>query len=109
MKAIGQRGAAAVEFAIVLPLLVILTFGIIEFGIYIYDKAMITNASREGARAGVVYRTDSGGTYSPLAAGEITTIVTNYLAGKLVTFGASTVTLVPPPSQGPCPAGLGDT
>jgi Flp pilus assembly protein TadG len=32
-----------------------LLFGIIEFGIILYDKAMITNASREGARAGIVY------------------------------------------------------
>ena len=45
-----QRGAAAVEFAIVLPLLLVFVFGIIEFGFLLYDKAVITNASREGAR-----------------------------------------------------------
>ena len=43
---IGQKGAAAVEFAIVMPLLVLLTFGIIEFSILFYNKAMVTNASR---------------------------------------------------------------
>ena len=52
---IGQKGAAAVEFAIVAPLLFILIFGMIEFGIILYDKAMITNASREGARYAILY------------------------------------------------------
>ena len=51
----SQKGTAAVEFAIVLPLLVLLLFGIIEFSTVYYDKAVITNASREGARAGIVY------------------------------------------------------
>ena len=51
----SQKGASAVEFAIVLPLVVLLLFGIIEFSILFYDKAVITNASREGARAGIVF------------------------------------------------------
>jgi Flp pilus assembly protein TadG len=51
----SQKGAAAVEFAIVLPLLVLLLFGIIEFSTVYYDQAVITNASREGARAGIVF------------------------------------------------------
>jgi Flp pilus assembly protein TadG len=49
-----EEGAAAVEFALVLPLLVIILFGIIEFGFALYNKEVITNASREGARAGIV-------------------------------------------------------
>ena len=50
---IGQKGVAAVEFAIVLPFLVLLVFGTIEFGLMFYNKQVITNASREGARAGI--------------------------------------------------------
>lgn len=50
----AERGVAAVEFAIVLPILLILVFGIVEFSSIIYNKALITNASREGARAGMV-------------------------------------------------------
>ncbi len=53
----SQRGSAAVEFALVLPVLIVLLFGIIEFGIILYNKAVITNASREGARYGIVFRT----------------------------------------------------
>lgn len=52
----AMRGVAAVEFALVLPLLIVLLLGIIDFGLMMYDKAMITNAAREGARAGIVLR-----------------------------------------------------
>ena len=51
----NQDGASAVEFAIVLPLFVVLIFGIIEFGVIMYNKAIITNASREGARFAILF------------------------------------------------------
>ena len=51
-----QRGAETVEFAIILPILLIILFGIMEYGIVLYDKAVITNASREGARSGIAYK-----------------------------------------------------
>ena len=77
-----QKGAEIVEFALVLPLLLLILFGIMEFGIVFFDKAIITNASREGARAGVVSR-------SPvLSTDDITTIVNNYSVG-LVSFSSS--------------------
>lgn len=46
----GERGAAAVEFAIVLPLLLIFVGGIVDFGRLFYAEIMVTNAAREGAR-----------------------------------------------------------
>ena len=51
-----QKGAVAVEFAFVLPLLVVLLVGIMEFGLILYNQQVITNACREGARAGIVAR-----------------------------------------------------
>lgn len=51
----NQKGATAVEFAIVLPLLLFILFGIIEFSLILYNKAMLTNACREGARATVLF------------------------------------------------------
>ena len=54
MRIKDQKGAAVVEFAIVLPLLLVILFGIIEFGLLMYNKHIITNASREGARYGIV-------------------------------------------------------
>jgi Flp pilus assembly protein TadG len=49
------EGAAAVEFAFILPLLVFLILGGMDFGDSFYIKHLITNASREGARYGANY------------------------------------------------------
>ena len=57
MKNKAQGGAAAVEFALVFPIFLVLVFAIIEFGAVFYNKTFITNASREAARAGVVLKT----------------------------------------------------
>lgn len=56
---IGQNGSAAVEFAIILPLLMILVFGIADVGIALHNSQVITNASREGARAGITRLTET--------------------------------------------------
>jgi Flp pilus assembly protein TadG len=88
----NQKGAATVEFAIILPLLLLLIFGMIEFSLLMYNKAMITNASREGARRGIVYRVDpTTFNYSPLTDTQIQDEVTKYLSNYLITF-SSTVT-----------------
>lgn len=50
----NELGATAVEFALLLPLLLSVLLGTMEFGTIFYDQLMLTNASREGARAGVV-------------------------------------------------------
>lgn len=50
----SECGASAVEFALLLPLLMMLVFGIVEFGLAMYRQAILTNASREGARLGIV-------------------------------------------------------
>ena len=87
----NQRGATAVEFAIVFPLLILLMFGIIEFSVILYDKAMITNASREGARAGIITRSPGR-----LTDAEIQAVVQYYCGLYLVSFksGAAPVTTV---------------
>ena len=52
----NNRGIAAVEFALVLPLLLALLFGIIEFGFIFKDQLAILQAAREGARIAAVGR-----------------------------------------------------
>lgn len=47
-------GSATVEFALIFPLFVLLLIGMIEFGLAIWRQEILTNASREGARAGIV-------------------------------------------------------
>ena len=49
-----EHGAAAVEFAIVLPVLVAIVFGIFEFGIAYNNYIALTHAAREGARLAAV-------------------------------------------------------
>jgi Flp pilus assembly protein TadG len=47
---IYDNGATAVEFAIILPLLLVLIFGLIDFGRMGFVQISVTAASREGAR-----------------------------------------------------------
>lgn len=100
-KITDQRGASAVEFAIIMPLLVVFVFGIVEFGIMYYDKAVITNACREGARAGILWgdpRPDEP---------EIRRVIYDYLAANpdgtepkmLISFAPDKVDLIPPPTE----------
>jgi len=86
-----QRGAVAIETALLLPILVVLLFGIIEFGIMLYNKAMVTNASREGARAGIVYDPDPNNPNGPRHPPDnvIVATINNYLQDHLISFGGS--------------------
>jgi Flp pilus assembly protein TadG len=53
----NQKGQAFVEFAIVLPILLLLVFGIIQFGILFNNYLTLTDAVRAGARQAAVSRT----------------------------------------------------
>lgn len=53
---VGRRGAASVEFALILPLLLGLLFGIVEFGLLFKDQLSIQQAAREGSRTAAVGR-----------------------------------------------------
>jgi Flp pilus assembly protein TadG len=50
----SESGAELVELAVVLPLLLILIAGIVDFGFLLQSFAVVTNAAREGARVGVL-------------------------------------------------------
>ena len=56
-----MSGQALAEMALILPILLLLVFGLIEFGTAWRDYQVITNAAREGARWSVVYRVDADG------------------------------------------------
>ena len=51
-----ERGQSMTEFAIVLPILVVLLFGIVQFGILFNNYVTLTDAARAGARAAAVSR-----------------------------------------------------
>lgn len=92
----NKRGTSVVEFAIILPVLMVIVFGIIEFGILFYNKAVITNASREGARFGIV-QANVRPTLS-----DITAVVNSYCSNNLL-FGSTTLPAVSAPDA-PCAA-----
>jgi len=95
----SRKGASAVEFALVLPILLLLFLGIIEFSFLLFNKAVITNAAREGARAGIVQRIPR------VPPTDIETAVDTYCFNHLITFGGPTTpTVETNPSTG-CPTG----
>ena len=51
-----ETGQSLVEFAMVLPLFLVLLFGLVDFGRAFYSWMVITNGAREGARAGAVQK-----------------------------------------------------
>lgn len=55
----NDRGAAAVEFALVVPILLTLVFGIVDFGLAINRYAVVNNAAREGVREASLGATES--------------------------------------------------
>lgn len=50
MRAVNERGAVAVEMALLLPILLLLVLGIMEFGRAYNAQVTLTNAAREGVR-----------------------------------------------------------
>jgi Flp pilus assembly protein TadG len=65
-----QRGNAVLDMALVLPILLALAFGTVEFGYYFYVKHNVQAAAREGARAAIV---------PSAVAGDVTTAVQNVM------------------------------
>ena len=55
------RGQAMVEFTLILPLLMLLIFGIYQFGQTYSDYIQVTNAARTGGRKALVSRSDASG------------------------------------------------
>ncbi len=53
-KIIEEKGTSSVEFALILPILILILFSILEFGIAYNNYLAITHAAREGARLAAV-------------------------------------------------------
>lgn len=59
------RAQDLVEFALIFPVMMLLLFGVIDFGRIFHVLIAVSNAAREGARYGVIYGIDrSGGVYT---------------------------------------------
>lgn len=77
----GRSGAAATEFALVLPIFLALLFGIIQFGSVLYLHNNMVNAARESVRRMSV---------AEMTGAEAQTYAQNYLAGWGLTFNITT-------------------
>lgn len=85
-----QAGTSVVEMAIVLPLLLLVVFAIGDFGIAYTRWNSLTNAVREGARAGVVFRAPCN---PATVEAEVQTTVSNFADSSGLEV-ASIVTMV---------------
>ena len=65
-----HRGQAIVEFALILPFLLVIVGGIVDWGLAFFVGQVIENASREGARVGAVIPPNAGA--PPADAGPVT-------------------------------------
>jgi Flp pilus assembly protein TadG len=81
----GERGAALLEAAITVPIILLIAVGIFEFGRAYQTWQVLTNAAREGARLAVI----NGSTDT-----DVVTRVRNYMsAGQLENAATATVTV----------------
>jgi len=83
-----QIGATAMEFALVLPLLLLATFGVLEFSMVMYDKVVITHAAREAVRAGVAL------TSPKMSNTDIAMVAQHYCGTRLLSMGPAQLTTV---------------
>jgi Flp pilus assembly protein TadG len=71
----SRQGAAAVEFAVMAPFLIMLVFGMLEVGRALMVQHLLTNAVRDGARSA---------TLEGITSSEVETQVASYLAASSV-------------------------
>lgn len=90
----SEKGASAVEFALLLPLLMLILFGIIEFALGLHRQAILTNASREGARLGIVQ------SVPPITTGAINARIDTYLTAAGISPGNVTRAITPGTTTG---------
>lgn len=96
-RVIFQKGVAAIEFAILLPVLLAILLGIINYGLLMFNQAVITNAAREGARWAAIHNSATVGgacansySASPTDACQA---AYSYATNNLFSFGAPVITV----------------
>lgn len=78
-KGPGERGGVAVELALALPLFLFIIAGVMDLGLLFWEKHVITNATREGARA-AAKATDTGTQLkAKLTQSQVKSVVQTYL------------------------------
>lgn len=96
-----DRGAVAVEFALILPIFLLLVYGGLAFGLAMSAKGVITEAAAEGARAAISAQLTSADNGSMCAAYERTALkqTQNALISAGVNASYATITTTPSTCQ----------
>ncbi len=81
----SQKGSVLIEFAFVLPVFLLILFGVIFFSVALYNKTVLTMATREGARTGVVYVAGTNANATRIS--NATTAATQLCQNNLISFG----------------------
>ncbi|MBC5811545.1 MAG: pilus assembly protein [Candidatus Eremiobacteraeota bacterium] len=81
MRRQGQRGSVLVEFALVIPVAILLLFGIIEMANAVFAYDLVTNAARLGARYAIVRGSDCSVSGCPATSASIQTYVQGLSSG----------------------------
>jgi Flp pilus assembly protein TadG len=92
----GERGASAVEFALVVPVLLLLVFGIAEFGRAYNTQAILSGAAREGVRSMALHNSPANAKIATKAAAPSLTLTDAQIT---VSPSTCTVTGLNPPVQ----------
>lgn len=92
----GEKGAAAVEFAIVVIVLLLIVAGIVEFGRAFWFYDALTKATRDGARYMSTVAKENMGTAAGNASNPPYNSTTNFLTVKSVVVNAATAARVSP-------------
>jgi hypothetical protein len=90
-----ESGVALVEMAIVIPFLLLLIFGMIDFGIFLYRDLQLTQGVREAGRQAAVAKFD-GGYAACTGAGSPTNKVVCAAKRRIGVSGAAVYVLAPP-------------
>ncbi len=74
-----QKGSIVIEMAIVLPLLLFFMGGIVDMGFLFWEKHVITNATREGARAAAKAMDTGTAVLAQMSQAQVRQVVQDYL------------------------------
>ncbi|WP_157581521.1 TadE/TadG family type IV pilus assembly protein [Phycicoccus sp. Root563] len=84
-RSTSESGASAVEFALVVPVLLLFIYGIIAFGFVFSQQISLNSSARDAARAGIVR--PLGG--NPMPCSDVASQVRTVVAGSTIGVGAT--------------------
>jgi hypothetical protein len=107
-----QRGQALVETALVLPIFLLVLYGIIELGRYVYMVQVLNDAAREGTRYAIVHGSQALCPSGPMPGGatnacdpngdKVTAVAKKYAVGFVSSVSFPSIATCPTTPTNPC-------